>query len=211
MSVNELPATLPPFNIPVALSRINDNAALLCKLLAMFVETYATTVSTLRQHLVEGRREDAIRLAHSLKGTAGILAAMDLSAAAAAVEQALKVDQVSELESLISVLEKELAPALNAAASLGTMPQQAAPPPPSSSAISDITGALSELRKGIESNNIRARKMYAQLGGELMGQGFDDQVTHLGSRLNALDFAGALVAVDELIRLYGLADHNEAS
>ncbi len=197
--VSGLPDVLPPFDIASALSRINDNSQLLLKLLVMFVDTYSSTIPTLREHISQGRHGDAIRLAHSLKGTAGILAARELAAAASALEQLLKEGEAVASESHIDELERELAPALAAASSLGRATPQATPPP-ASSEISDLPGALSDLRISIASNNIKARKIFAHLRGSLLGRGMDTQVTDVGSRLDALDFSGALLSVDELLR-----------
>ncbi len=196
-----LPPTLPPFNIPMALSRINNNSQLLRKLLFMFVESYGATVPTLRSHLLEGRREDAIRLAHSLKGTAGILDAVELAAAASAVEQLLKEGKSAEAEFAIGALELALAPALGAAGSLGRVPTEATNPSPSGAVdLRERAAALTDLRNKIASNNVRARKLYAQLRGNLLGLGMDEDIALLGNRLDALDFAEALSLLDELLR-----------
>lgn len=123
MPGNDLPDILPPFDIKAALSRINNNSQLLRKLLTMFVDIYGATVPTLRRHFAEGKYDDAVRLVHSLKGTAGILEAAELVAAASVIEHALKAGRTADAESHINDLERALAPALSAAESLDSPKQ----------------------------------------------------------------------------------------
>ena len=196
--VHGLPDVLPPFDLALALSRINNNSQLLLKLLAMFVDTYTSTVPTLREHISQGRQGEAARLAHSLKGTSAILGAHELAAAASALEQLLKEGTTVESEDLIDELEKKLVPALTAADSLGRVLPQATLPS-SAHDVLDLPALLSDLRMNITTNNIRARKIYAQISNSLLGRGMDDIVIEVGSRLDALDFSGALSSVDKLI------------
>lgn len=208
MPANELPDHLPPFDIPTALSRINDNAQLLFKLLVMFVDTYASTVPTVRRQMSEGRFDDAARLVHSLKGTANILAAPELAAAASAVEQAIKGGRLSEVEPLVVALEHLLAPAVSAAGSLGSAPPAEPPVTTTPVSVSDRIAALAELRTFLMTNNIRARTCYTRTRSSLTGYGVDGEVRELGALLENLDFDGALSLLDRIEQ--GVADDGEA-
>ena len=120
-----LPEGLAPFDMRAALARTNGRPELLRKMMLGFRNQYATAAADLRGHLNKGRREDAERLAHSLKGVARTLETKELGDAAAAVEKALRAETAEDMGSLIERLEKALYPAIAAAASLD---RRAAPP-----------------------------------------------------------------------------------
>ncbi len=192
-----LPDLLPHFNIPAALLRINGNTQLLIKLILMFCDSYASAGQELRQQVAEKRYEDAQRLAHTLTGTAGALEAAELRAAAAAIEYALRNDRIEETVLLIGDLERVLAPALIAAASLNSLTAPA-PQPRSLADGCDIVATLVILREQIATNNTKARKLFAAAHGNLMTLGEETLVEELGRKLDRLDFPGALPFLDQL-------------
>lgn len=115
--VDEIPKSLPPFDVATALMRVNGNAKLLRKLILMFKSNHAETVSELQNLIANNQQEEAIRLAHTLKGVAANLEIKNLYTAALNVELALR-QQNADIAPLLSELEKALKPALLAAASL---------------------------------------------------------------------------------------------
>jgi diguanylate cyclase (GGDEF)-like protein/PAS domain S-box-containing protein len=121
-----LPESLPPFNLKAALERTNNKPKLLLKMLLTFHKQYASAPSTLRTQLADGKQQEALLLAHSLKGLAATLEASELTRAASAVETALRSGENSSLSTLLNELERTLQPAIAAIASLQP-PTQAAP------------------------------------------------------------------------------------
>jgi PAS domain S-box-containing protein len=124
-----LPDQLPPFDIPAALERTGDSA-LLRKMLLKFFGQYGDAGLKLREHLAAGRLDEALRLVHSLKGTAATLEARDLAAAALAMEPALRTGQTAELGPLMDTMEKALDIAIAAVSVLdrrGSTPKAARP------------------------------------------------------------------------------------
>jgi PAS domain S-box-containing protein len=113
-----IPETLAPFDIQAALRRMGGKRNLLRKTMVSFRNHYAHAASDLRHLISEGKREEAERLAHSLKGLARTLEAAELGNAAFAVEDALRSGDIPYVEPLIERVEKLLAPAIIAAASL---------------------------------------------------------------------------------------------
>jgi HPt (histidine-containing phosphotransfer) domain-containing protein len=83
-----------------------------------FRDLYQSAGADLREHIAEGRSEDAERLAHSLKSVAAMLEAKDLTEAASAIELAFRSGRLEGLSSMIDALEEALAPAIAAADSL---------------------------------------------------------------------------------------------
>jgi CheY-like chemotaxis protein/HPt (histidine-containing phosphotransfer) domain-containing protein len=113
-----VPEHLLPFNIQAALLRTNGKPKLLRKLLLRFRDQYTSAGSDIREHIVNGRAEDAERLAHSLKSVAAMLEAGDLAEASSEVEQAFRKGRMADMGSLICALEAALAPAIVAVNSL---------------------------------------------------------------------------------------------
>jgi CheY-like chemotaxis protein len=113
-----LPEKLAPFDIQAALRRTNGKPKLLRKMMLSFRKQFAHAGTDLRQLIIEGKREDAERLAHTLNGVARTLEAAELGDAAFAVENALRSGDVANMEPLTESMEKLLAPAIVAAASL---------------------------------------------------------------------------------------------
>jgi len=90
---------------------------LLRKLLLGFLDQYASAGSDLRQHIAQGRTEDAKRLAHSLKSVPAMLGVTDLAEAASSVERAFRSGE-TELGSLVDAMAAALASAIVAVNSL---------------------------------------------------------------------------------------------
>jgi PAS domain S-box-containing protein len=122
-----IPEHLPPFDIPAALARANGKPQLLRKMMLSFREQYEDAAGELQQQIVEGKTEEASRLAHSLKGVAGTLEAKELASSAANIEQALREGLMDGMEGLIKTMEGALKPAIAAA---GTLDRRIAPPAP---------------------------------------------------------------------------------
>lgn len=113
-----MPEKLAPFDIQAALRRTNGKPKLLRKLMFSFCNQFAHTGTDLRQLLDEGKRDEAGRLAHTLKGVALTLEAAELGESAFAVENAIRFGDAPDLEPLIKSMENMLASAITAAASL---------------------------------------------------------------------------------------------
>ncbi|MFB9274530.1 response regulator [Cohnella cellulosilytica] len=83
----------PELQAAAALQRIGGKAHLYVKLLEKFVAQYADFRHRLEQLLESGETNDAIRLSHSLSGSAGHLGAAAIQEAAAALERSLRSDE----------------------------------------------------------------------------------------------------------------------
>ena len=130
-SVDQVPDSLPPFDVPAALLRTNGKPKLLRKMLVSFRDKYASAATDIRRHLDNGRREEAERLAHSLKSLAATLEARDLTQAAAALEHACGFTSPKSIAPLLDTLDQHLTLAIAAVDSLSpapaTLPMSALP------------------------------------------------------------------------------------
>ena len=208
-----LPPSLPPFDIPKALVRCNNKAALLRRLLLSFGEEYAGAMDQLRGQIAQGDTTNARILAHSMKGVAATLEARTLSEAAKAVEMALRADQTEGLEELLRPMEAELNLALTAIERLagmsddpvptrssGDVGNQTAPPASAPNEPSESFGnELLTLREHLLANNLKARQVFARIRGDLLAGGNGHAVQALEASLNRLDFREALEHVEALL------------
>ncbi|HJV66207.1 MAG TPA: response regulator [Geomonas sp.] len=107
----ELPAEIAGFDLRLGLSRVRGKTRLFLSLLRKFVAEYRDCAGQIRQAISRNDWQSAERIAHSLKGVAGNLAAIRVQRVAAAVEQSLRKrgGEDPELQGTLLQLEAALA------------------------------------------------------------------------------------------------------
>ena len=93
---------IPGVNLKAGLAQISGNRATFLRLLGKLIELHGQDIGAIRNKLAAGDLEGGRRLAHSLKGAAGMLCAEAVSASASQIEKAFLQGQSSE------EIEKEL-------------------------------------------------------------------------------------------------------
>lgn len=89
-------------NSEFGLSAVRGGISTYRRLLAKFDTDHLDRFTLIRQHLNTGRVDQAHRLAHSLKGTAGMLGAVEVQKHAAVLEAALRENQpLADIQVLI--------------------------------------------------------------------------------------------------------------
>jgi HPt (histidine-containing phosphotransfer) domain-containing protein len=121
---DELPESLPRFDLAAGLKRLRGNKTLYRKLLLDFGANYGGVASEIRAALAGGDFGQAHSLVHNLKGMAGNLEATELQAAAVEMEKLVKGDQKEapaneQLDQKFMELEKAINQALEAVQTLG--------------------------------------------------------------------------------------------
>lgn len=104
---------LPGLELREALKRLNDNTRLLLSMVQEFLKAYSTAPAWLQEQAEAGRWQEIRTKAHTLKGSAAYIGAVELQQAATALEQALKQEEDEDhawelLQSLLPSLEKAL-------------------------------------------------------------------------------------------------------
>ncbi len=125
----DLPESLPGFDLAAGLSRLMGNKRLYRKLLLDFGANYGAVAGEIREALATRDFEQAHSLVHNLKGLAGNLEATDLQAATVAMEklvkgQAAETASDKELNQKLTDLEITLEQALDAVQTLGPMAEK---------------------------------------------------------------------------------------
>jgi DHA1 family purine base/nucleoside efflux pump-like MFS transporter len=206
LPVDELPASLPPFDLAGGLMRMNGNRVLLRKLIVTFGDTFAAVIPTLRSQISAASLDDARRLAHSLKGAAGTLEIRLVAEAARQTEDALASGNLAGMDRLLDRLEQDLSPALAAAAMLEGTSTSA-----EISVAAEVDYATSmptiiEFRKLLHRRSLLARRNFAVLEQAL---GMTRETTRLHPvkvALDRLDYDQALVLLDRITGLNEMKD-----
>ena len=144
---DELPQSLPGFDLVDGLKRLQGNKKLYLKLLLNFVTDYDAVANEIRAALDAQDFDGAHSLVHNLKGLAGNLSATDLQAAAVNMEKLVKgVDKKApsskQLDLKLAELETALGQAFESVLSLGISGEDKAIEP-SDEAFTDIPAELS--------------------------------------------------------------------
>ena len=87
---NEVLPELPGIDTGAGVSRVGGDSRAYLRLLAKFIDNQVNAITRIRCALTEGNDEEAVRLAHTLKGVSGTIGATELQEAAAKLARALK-------------------------------------------------------------------------------------------------------------------------
>jgi len=205
-----LPESLPPFDLPVALRRLQGKDQFLRTLLIDFHRKYADSMTQMRALLDGNALADAERLAHTIKGMAATLEARSLRDACDVVERALREHRAHDVAGLLPALDTELHAALAACATLSvSQPQTQVPVAYPSRAVTDADRkAMSVLESALTTRSLRARAHATELQELLSGLGVEQSARELVERVHALDFPAAqrsLLALRDAIALQAAA------
>lgn len=122
---------IPGLDVAAGLASVGRNQATYRRLLAMLVERHDDDPAQIRRALAAGEREEARRVAHSLKGACAALGAEEVRGAALAVEIALRQgDDATDVGKALDNLAPRLAALLDALRPVVQAESPAVPQPP---------------------------------------------------------------------------------
>jgi HPt (histidine-containing phosphotransfer) domain-containing protein len=184
-----LDAGAPAVDHAGGIARLMGDGVLFARVLARFRNEYRETAAGIRHALDNGDSASALRLAHTLKGAAGMIEARPLKSAAQALEQDLRSGG-GDAHACLAPLEQALGQVLrelDAAAAHLPPPKPAAPAP--GPAQRDALARLSAL---LDEGNGDAvdlvRGAEAALRAELGDEGYDS----VAEAIESFDFDAAL-------------------
>lgn len=109
------PKSIPGINLEAGLRRVRHNQDLLKRLLREFCQGHKADAELIRQALEQDELEVALRIVHTLKGTAGSLGAYTLSQVASTLETAIKrKEQTEELLQSLEIALNQVTGGVNA-------------------------------------------------------------------------------------------------
>ncbi|MGI9262544.1 MAG: response regulator, partial [Woeseiaceae bacterium] len=175
----------------VGLKNANGNPDLYKRLLKRFVDSEADFAARFGAAVAGGDAGTAIRHAHTLKGVAGTIGAMDLQAATANLEQAMKSGGTHEqmLEAVLAGLERVLA-------GIGEHDSK-------DDRVTDVESPkklIAELRAAIEENDADAVDIGDRLARTPFGKGHESRVAKLQLYLGNYDFDNGRIVLEDLLR-----------
>ncbi|MGB4073884.1 response regulator [Pseudomonas sp.] len=189
--------SLPGVDFANGLRRVLGKRELYQRLLGKFAASQGDFPAQLRAALASDQTESAERLAHSFKGLAGNLGAMDLAAQAATLESAIKDARHDELDGLLVELEQSLAALVTAIST--QFPAQ----PLGAARVVDaeqLQQLCRQLQRLFADDDPRAGKLFDEQA-ELLRSAFNSDYAALAAAVRGFDFEQALallhVAADQ--------------
>ncbi|WP_229467411.1 Hpt domain-containing protein [Massilia sp. Mn16-1_5] len=180
----------PVLDIEAGVERLMGNRAIYLRALARFRHDYRKTVLAIRAALDAGNALQARRLAHTLKGAAGMIEAPALHTAALALETALR-DGAGGIDALLARLDAALTEVLRELDGM-VLPETETPPAtqPASS------GSLARLRAMLDIGDGAAVELVAAAHSELAAHLGQRGVEELSAAVVEFDYERALALLD---------------
>ncbi|MCE5182624.1 MAG: PAS domain S-box protein [Betaproteobacteria bacterium] len=200
MVVDEsLPDQLPGFDLVAALNLLGGKRALFKKLLGQFVERFAGAADELDKFILAGEMDEAVALAHTIKGAAGNLGMVELHACAEALEQELKS---GSLQTGRECFAAALARVAEAAAQLAVPVQDRDEAPLAEECEKcDWEHAIEVFRKirlMLENNDFVPHEMIAELSVFLKCRSLHGKLRVLDRYVDNFDYGNALATLDSM-------------
>ena len=183
----------PAIDFAAGLARVMDDRALFLRVLGRFAGDYRDLAARLHAALDAGDAVLAHRIAHTLKGAAGMIEANRLRRLALDVELALKAGGAAPL-ALIAALDEELARVLAEVDALLAAPETPAQVRANSPAARDD---LARLRDMLDIGDGRAPDLAAQLRPRLLAGMGSEKVAAFDAALRRFDFENALALLEQ--------------
>ena len=183
--------TAAAIDLAAGLDRVMGNRAMFLRVLARFAGDYRDLIARLQAAIDAGDAVLAQRIAHTLKGAAGMIEALPLRRLALEAELALKTDGAAPA-TLIDALDAELTRVLMALDALLVAPDAAALPAVPSTLPVDARD-LARLRAMLDVGDGRAPELVALLRPRLLVTLGADRMAALETAVRRFDFEHALL------------------
>ncbi len=198
-SLRQVLARIRGVDMEAGLSIVRGHLKKYLNLLKLFERGHGEDVALLRQHLEQDRMQDALRLAHTLKGVAGTMGAERLRQAALNLEMGFRENMAKEdLMTHIDLLDIELVPMIQdirvaTKASETLMPANAAPDP------EKVRLALLQLQALLEKDDTRVSAAWVERAPLLRSVLEPSLAERLDSEIGRFEYERALATVREIL------------
>ena len=194
---------LPGIDAEVGVARVGGNIRRYLKLLETFREDQGTAIEDIRAALADDKSEDAIRIAHTLKGLSGTIGATALGTISGKLESALKngdekedllIETKTVLDQVLETLESNIGREVEDDAGKsgnGKLPD-------------DLAERLDVLKDQLEEYNASAKVLLDQILIDVRGMDVAAPLTGLSKRVANYDFEGAVTELVELRERMGI-------
>ncbi len=190
-----LPEHLPGIDIEAGLKRMRGNQALFRDLLLRFRADYEHWSGRISIAILENNREEALHLAHALKGVTATIGAMDLSTAGTSLEKHLKTD-MEDLTEIHNTVTDQLYQVLDGLKSLDKPPESATSRPVSTLDQQTLQTLLSSMKPLLVNGDLQALQLVEQLHEMVRGTEMVSTALELKKHVDAFDFEKALSTLE---------------
>ena len=187
-------------DVQQGLNLLNGDSSLYLKMLAQFAKTQSRAVSRMREALSKNDLEEALRLAHTIKGLAGNIGAWDLYATARIVHEALRKNDIPKTMRLIPRFSKELRVVVRSieALEMEDIGGQATKPPLSGDTVDRL---LKSLQTMLENYDAAATDVVQQLSGAVFADSDQDVLfSQLSDEIDEYNFAEAKKTLKRIVQ-----------
>ena len=199
---------LPGLDLSRALLRVRGNQRLLKRLVRDFVGRREEMLEEIRTAISEGRAAEALALAHTLKGSAGAIAATRVAATAAEIECVLRDGGEPRLEPLADALAELVKSArqLDEDQSVTEAPPEIPAPTPRDLDDAALRRALSVLRHELETNGLAATAALHPVAAALAGRGIDKKLRQIEVEIDLLRYDNAVKTLRSIAHAVGIEE-----
>jgi two-component system sensor histidine kinase/response regulator len=197
---------IPGLEIDKALTRVGGNVKLLRKLIGRFGEFQADVMARIRVAIARKDLETAVREAHTVKGLAGNIGAVEMARRAAKVEGMLSRGEAEGLGAAIDAMEQELNSliARTSAATCSTAVEAAGPASGGEVDMKAFAEDLRALAGLLSDDNPRAGKLVDGIGDRLTDLGQGSFAAQLRKLISQYDFENATSKLKETAQALGI-------
>jgi PAS domain S-box-containing protein len=193
-------------NLAQATRRMGGNAKLVRKLMQRFADTQADAVARIQKALEEGDHDTALREAHTTKGLAGNIGALQVLERAADLEHALRHGPPTTVQPALDVLATELQGLLTAMAT--ALPQPGGAGASERAPVVDrvaLEADLAQLAAYLQDDDARAAKLVDSLTDKLRGVGQSAAAAQLQRLVAKYEYEDALRTLTEAAQALNMA------
>ena len=201
----DLPSDIPGIDFPTGLKRVAGNTKLYRKLLLSFRENNRNLPSDIKAAFEKDDQELAQRLAHTIKGVSGNIAANDVYNSAARLEECIKNKDRRTFPVLLRDFSDNLDYVLSSISILDRTESAGEPDSAEEVSQADLSRALEVIRKLralLEEDVSEAENQFEFLQNILKGGRFQPMLKKVSKHISEYDIEAALDAVDKLARNY---------
>ncbi|MCK5058457.1 MAG: response regulator [Candidatus Aminicenantes bacterium] len=186
-------SSIPEINLEAGIKHVAGNKELYIKLLQKFRGKYSSFINELKKMLDSEKKKDAIRLAHSLKGVAGIIGAEKLRLNAGKLEDSLEEGKEKDVDIHLENVSSSLKQLLEEIDRTGIIQMQVKFPETKEQKVDlkELKNRLGEFKVLLKNYESEAVDYYANLRHLLIDSGFQAENKNLEEGIKRYDFEKA--------------------
>ncbi|RPI79109.1 MAG: response regulator [Desulfobacteraceae bacterium] len=198
--VSVFPQELPGIQVQTALKRLSGNTELLAKIIIEFCDEYSDGVQKLKQWIAVEDKEQALRLAHTIRGVSGNISALELQHASHEIEIVIKQDRIPDLDSLYDLFGSALEKVLASGSILREMQATAGGCTGKALSAEEIEQGLTQISNLLANNDLTAEEIFSKFKPNLSKRVSRDQLDILENHIRNFDFEKAGLILEDIVQ-----------